>query len=78
MHLVIGGRAHFDELRHALGATPVHPVQQQAVKMYVEIGRRAEALDQRDGAAVAFVGLEPGSLQQMARDPCAATLAAPA
>jgi hypothetical protein len=57
MHLVVGGRAHFDELRHAIGTTPVHPVQQQAVKMYVEVGRRAEALDQRDGAAVAFVGL---------------------
>ncbi len=30
--------------------------------MYVEVGRRAEALYQRDRAAMAFVGLEPGSI----------------
>jgi hypothetical protein len=60
MHLVAGGRTHFDELRHAIGTTPVHPVQQQAVQVDVQVERRAEALDQRDGAAMAFVGLEPG------------------
>jgi hypothetical protein len=68
VHLVIGGRARLDELRHALGTTPVHTVQQQAMKMYVEVGRGAEALYQRDRAGVAFVSLEPGSLQQMARN----------
>ena len=36
--------------------------------MDVEVGRRAKTLDQRDGATVAFVGLEPGLPQQMARD----------
>ena len=36
--------------------------------MYVEVGRRTEALDQRDGAAMAFVGLELGTGQQMARE----------
>jgi hypothetical protein len=36
--LVVGSRTHFDELRHAIGATLVHAVQQQAVKMYVEVG----------------------------------------
>jgi len=36
--------------------------------MYVEVGRGAEALYQRDRAAVAFASLEPGSLQQMARN----------
>ena len=36
--------------------------------MYVEIGRRPEALDQRDRAAVGFVGLETGLLEQVARD----------
>ena len=68
VQLVVGGRVRLDERRRAVGAAPVHPVQHQAVQVDVEVGRRAEALDQRDGAAVAFVGLEPGSLQQMARD----------
>jgi hypothetical protein len=68
MHLVVGGRAHFDELRHTIGTTSVHPVQQQAVQMFVEVGRRAKALDQRDRAAMAFVIVEPVSIQQMARN----------
>jgi hypothetical protein len=29
------------------------------VQVDVQVGRRAKTLDQRDGAAVAFVGLEP-------------------
>jgi len=40
----------------------------QAVKMYVEVGGRPEALDQRDGAAAAFICVELGCVQQMARD----------
>ncbi len=36
--------------------------------MYVAIGRRPKALDQRDGAAVGFLGLEPSLAEQMARD----------
>ena len=32
------------------------------------LAAQAEALDQRDRAAVAYVGLEPGSVQQMARE----------
>ncbi len=36
--------------------------------MYVEVGRRPKTLDQRDGAAVGFVGLEPSLAEQMARD----------
>jgi hypothetical protein len=36
------------------------------VKVDVEVRRKPEALDQRDGAAVAFVGLEPGAVQQTA------------
>jgi hypothetical protein len=54
MHLVVGVRAHFDELRHAIGTTPVHAVQHQAVQRYVEVGGRAEALDQCDCATVGF------------------------
>jgi hypothetical protein len=52
----------------AINAAPIHLVQHEAVQVKVEVGRRAEALDQRDGTAVAFVGLEPGSLEQMARE----------
>jgi hypothetical protein len=33
-----------------------------------EVGGRAKALDQRDGAAVALVGLELGAGQQMLRN----------
>ena len=36
--------------------------------MNVEVGGGAKALDQRDGAAMAFVGLEPGSGKQVPRD----------
>jgi hypothetical protein len=33
-----------------------------------QVGGGSEALDQRDGVAVAFAGRELGSVQQMARD----------
>jgi hypothetical protein len=62
VQLVVGGRAHLDEGRRAIGAAAIHAVQHQAVQVNVEVGRSAEALYQRDGATVAFVGLEPGSL----------------
>ena len=38
--------------------------------MYVEVGRRAEALYQRDRAAMAFVGLEPGSMGETSTLAC--------
>ena len=38
------------------------------MQVNVEVGRRAEALDQRDGAAVGFVGLEPSLAEQVPRD----------
>jgi len=37
-HLV-GRRSYFDELRRAVGTTPVHAVQHQAMQMNVEVGR---------------------------------------
>jgi hypothetical protein len=37
------------------------------MQMHVEVGRTAKALDQRDGAAVAVVGLEPRQVQQAPR-----------
>jgi len=57
-------RIGLDEYRPAISA-PVHAVQHQAVQVDVEkIGRRPKALDQRDRAAVGFVGLEAGLLMR--------------
>ena len=64
----IGWRRHLDEFRRAVSAASVHAVQHQAMQVSVEIGRRAEALDQRDRAAVGLVCLEPGLPEQVARD----------
>ena len=64
----VGWRRHVHENRFAFGVAAVHAVQHQAVKVNVEIGRRAEALDQRDRAAVGLVGFEPGLIEQEARD----------
>jgi len=41
---------------------------QPGVLVDVAVGGRGEALDQRDGAAVTFVCLQPGAVQKMARD----------
>jgi hypothetical protein len=68
VQLVVGGRTGLDEGWHTVGLTAVHAIQHQAVQVNVEVGGGAKALDQRDRAAVALVGLEPGSLQQMACD----------
>jgi len=68
VQLVVGGRTRRDEGRRAIDVAAVHAVQHQAVQVDVQVGRGAEALDQRDRAAVAFIGLETDSVQQMARD----------
>ena len=57
----------FDELRRP-NAAPVHTVQDQAVKVNVQVGGRAKALNQSDRTAVSLVGLEPGLTEQVARD----------
>ena len=36
--------------------------------MYVDVGDGAKALARRDSATATFVGVEPGAVQQMARD----------
>jgi hypothetical protein len=64
----VGRRRNFDEFRHSVGTAPVHAVQHQAVQVNVEVGRRAEALDQRDRAAVGFVRLELSLAEQVLRD----------
>jgi hypothetical protein len=64
VQFLVGGRTGLDETGHAIGVAAVHAVQHQAVQVDVEIGRGAEALDQRDGAALAFVATEPRVVQQ--------------
>jgi hypothetical protein len=54
MYRRFGVRTHFDELGHAICTTPGHAVQHQAVQRSVEVGGRAEALDQCEGATVGF------------------------
>jgi len=65
---LVGWRGYFDEDRFAFGVAPVHAVQHQAVKVNVEIGGRTKSLDQRDRAAVSLLGIQPGLIEQVARD----------
>ena len=65
---LVGWLGNVDELRRPVNAAPVHAVQHQAMQVYVEIGRRAKALNQRDRTAVSLVGLETGLVKQEARD----------
>ena len=65
---LVGGRIGLNEGRRTICVAAVHPVQHQTVQVDVQVGSGSEALDQRDGAAVAFVGAQPGIVQQMARD----------
>ena len=58
LHPLVARRGHFEESRHTVFAAPVHAVQHQAVQVDVQVGGRAEALNERDRAAVGLVGLE--------------------
>jgi hypothetical protein len=51
LELCHAGSARFMEDRHARAAA-IHAIEYQAMQMDVEIGRRAEALDERDRAGV--------------------------
>src|SRR5438105_7615897 len=51
------------EYRHARAAA-IKPIEHQAMQVDVEIGRRAEALDERVCAAVGFAAFEPRLLDQ--------------
>ena len=63
-----GRRSNLDELRRSFSAAPVHAVQHLAAQVDVEVGCRAEALDQRDRAAVGLVRLQARLIEQEARD----------
>ena len=66
---MLGGRCLED--RPVLGAL-IHPGEDQAVQVDVEIGRRAQSLDERDRAGVGYVplqsALESRVLDQKGRD----------
>jgi len=53
LELCRAGSARFMEHRRARAAA-IHPIEHQTVQMDVEIGRRAEALDERDCTAVSL------------------------
>jgi hypothetical protein len=55
------------EYRYALGGA-VDPLEHQAMPMGVEIGGRAETLDQGDGVGVCFGALEPRLVDQKCRN----------
>ena len=55
---LVGRRKGFDEFRRAVSVALVHAVQHHAVQVDVQVGGRPKALDQREGAAVGFVGLK--------------------
>jgi hypothetical protein len=63
---LFGGCGNLDELRYAIGAAAVHPVQRQAMQVNVQVRRRAEALNQRHRAAPALAGNKPRRIQQAA------------
>jgi hypothetical protein len=51
------------EYRQALGGA-VDPIEHEAMQMEVEVGGRAETLDQRDGASCGFGAFESRLLDQ--------------
>jgi hypothetical protein len=67
LQFLVGGRGYFDKHRLAVRA-PVHAVKHQAMEVNIEIGPIAKSLDQRDRAAIGFIGLEAGLLEQVGRD----------
>ena len=68
MQFFVGGRTRLDEAGRAVAVAAVHAVQHQTVQVDVQVGGRAEALDQGDRAALTFVALEPRVIQQMPLD----------
>ena len=68
VEILVGGRTRLDEAGRTVGVAAAHSVQHQTVQANAEVGGRAETLDQRDGAAVAIVGPEPGIVQQRPRN----------
>ena len=64
---IVAGGAHLLEDRFAPGA-PIHAVEHQTVQMDVQVGGRAESMDERDRAGVGYGAFEPRLLEQKPRD----------
>jgi len=62
LQLLRSGAAHFMEDPHALGH-PIDSIEDQAVQMYVEIGGRAEALDEGDRASAGLGAFQSGLMK---------------
>jgi hypothetical protein len=60
-------RARLLEDRHAPGH-PIDPIEEPAVQMNVQIGRRAEALNESDRAGAGCAAFQSGSLDQKCRN----------
>ena len=67
LQLIVGGRARLLEDRLALGA-PIHAIEHQTVQMDVQVGGRAESLDERDRSGVGCGAFQACLLEQKARD----------
>ena len=66
VELIAGGRARLLKDRFTLHA-PIHPVEHETMQVDVDIGRRAESLDERHRAGVGGPSLAPCLLEQ---EPC--------
>ena len=67
MQLSAGGRTRLLEDRFAPGA-PIHAVEHQAMQMNVQVGGRAESLDEGDRAGVGCGAFQVCLLEQKPRD----------
>jgi hypothetical protein len=56
------------EYRRTFRAGVIDPIEHQAVQVNVKVGRRAEALDEGDGAGGGFAAFEASLPDQMRRD----------
>jgi 6-phosphogluconolactonase (cycloisomerase 2 family) len=72
----VGWLGHFDELRSPVIAAPVHAVQDQAVQVEVQVGGRAQALNQSDRTAVSLGTISSYAVQKSGAISLSQTIAA--
>ena len=66
LQLRCGRRRHVAEDRWTITTGQIHTIQTDHVKVHVQVKRRTEALNQRDGTGVAGSASDTGHLQQVA------------